>query len=156
MHPDFIVPLLMHTTLYFQCFHTVFESCPWLGRLLNFPLCSYLSETSEPLIAWFSHSSPPSSQDFRDHSLMAIVQGSTKKREEISLLTAENPCSLSPHTDCAITCMFFHGLKARGISLVSGFYALTPIIGKTEPFLKVFDGEMLIRFEKCNRYFLQQ
>lgn len=52
--------------------------------------------------------------------------------------------------------MFFHGLKARGNSLV---YALTPAIGKRNLFLFIFfsfDGEMLIRFEKYSLYFLQQ
>lgn len=39
------------------------------------------------------------------------------------------------YTDCVITCMFFFlGLKAGGISLAC---ALTPTIGKAEPFLKV-------------------
>lgn len=38
------------------------------------------------------------------------------------------------HTDCVITCMFFWGLRASGISLV---FAQTLTIGKTGPFLKV-------------------
>lgn len=91
----------------------------------------FLSQTSEPLIAWFSHPSPPSAPGFQDLRPKGYL--SREKRSVIALYYWKT-MFLILQTDCVITRMFFHGLKARGISLV---YALTPTIGKTEPFLKV-------------------
>lgn len=99
--------------------------------MLNFPLNSCLSETSDPLIVWFSRCSPPSAPGFQGSQPDDYL--SREKRSDIASYDWKT-MFLILHTHCVITCMFFHGLKARGISLV---YALTPTIGKTEPFLKV-------------------
>lgn len=105
--------------------------CLWFGCMLNFQLSSFISETSDPLIAWFSHPSPPSVPGFQGSEPKGYL--SREKRSAITLYYWKTMFFIL-QTDCIITCMFFHGLKARGISLV---YALTPTIGKTEPFLKV-------------------
>lgn len=139
------------TALYFQRFYLFLESRHCFVCLLNFSAQS-LSETSEPLIARFSHGSPPAFPGFQGSQPEGYLSREKKQPSDITYNCWKN-MFLILHTDCVITCMFFHGLKARGISLV---YALTLTIGKNRTFSYGFDGEMLIRFEKHSLYFLQQ